>query len=64
MGKFDMKIPVNEMKTATFKGKQFAICETVLRSKKQRCMHMNLKIYKIYLFILMSVEYSTRHVRT
>jgi len=41
MGKFDMKISVNEMKTATFIGKQFAKCETVLRSKKQTHMRMN-----------------------
>jgi hypothetical protein len=34
MGKFDMKISVNGMKTATSKGKQFARCETVLCSKK------------------------------
>lgn len=43
MGKFGMKISVNEMKTATFKGKQFARCETVLRCKKQTHMRMNLK---------------------
>jgi hypothetical protein len=36
MGTFDMKISVNEMKTATFKGKQFARCETVLCSKKSK----------------------------
>jgi len=36
MGKFDMKISVNEMKTATFKGKQFARCETALRFKNKR----------------------------
>jgi hypothetical protein len=35
MGKFDMNISVNEMKTTTFKGKQFARRETVLRIKKQ-----------------------------
>jgi len=30
-----MKISGNEMKTATFKGKQIARCQTVLRIKKQ-----------------------------
>jgi hypothetical protein len=46
MGKFGMKISVNEMKTATFKGKQFAKCKTVLRSTKQTHMSVNLNIYK------------------
>ena len=57
-----MKISVNEMKTATFKGKQFARCETVLRIKKQTHMLMNLKIYKIYFCIFVNVEFSTTHV--
>ena len=57
-----MKISVNEMKTATFKGKQFARCETVLRSEKQTLMRTNLKSYKIYFCILMNVDFSTRHL--
>jgi hypothetical protein len=62
MGKFDMKISVNEMKTVAFKWKQCARCENVLRSEKQKPMRMNLKIYKIYFCLLMNVEFSTRHV--
>lgn len=53
-----MKISVNEMKTATFKGKRFARCETVLRTH----MPMNLNIYKIYFCVLTNVEFSTTHV--
>jgi hypothetical protein len=47
MEKFNIKISVNEMKTATFKGKQFARYETVVRIKKTNAMRRNLIIYKI-----------------
>jgi len=51
MGKFVMKISVNEMKTATFKGKQFAKCETVIRIKKTNAYAYEFKkLWNLFLY--------------
>lgn len=43
------------MKTTTFKGKEFALYETLLRNKQTQ-MCMNVKIYKIYYCVLIQHE--------